>query len=131
LTNLGSAPYSVTKHAAVALAEWLSITHGDEGLEVFCLCPQGVRTPLLEDGLAAGDPAARAVLLGGGLLDAAEVAATAVAAVEAGTFMILPHPEVATYARWRAEDPTRWLKGMRRAWAQVRDEGPPADAGPV
>jgi NAD(P)-dependent dehydrogenase (short-subunit alcohol dehydrogenase family) len=122
LTNLGSAPYSVTKHAAVALAEWLSITHGDEGIEVFCLCPQGVRTPLLEGGLATGDAAARAVLLGGDLLDPAEVAAASLAAIADGRFLVLPHPEVATYIRWRAQDPTRWLRGMRRAWAQLGGE---------
>jgi NAD(P)-dependent dehydrogenase (short-subunit alcohol dehydrogenase family) len=121
LTNLGSAPYSVTKHAAVALAEWLAITHGDEGLEMYCLCPQGVRTPLLEGGLASGDAAARAVLLGGALLDPATVAAATLTAMVEGRFLVLPHPEVATYTRWRAEDPTRWLRGMRRAWAGLQD----------
>ncbi len=120
-----SAAGLLTNHAAESLAEWLSITHGDDGLEVFCLCPQGVRTPLLEDGLAAGDAAARAVLLGGELLDPATVAAATLEAVTEGRFLVLPHPEVATYMRWRAQDPTRWLRGMRRAWAGLHGTSGP------
>lgn len=120
LTNLGSAPYTVTKHAAVALAEWLAITYGDDGLEVSCLCPQGVRTPLLESGLAARDPAAAAVLVAGELLEPREVAQAVVTALAQERFLVLPHPEVATYMRNRAEDPTRWVHAMRRTWARLR-----------
>ena len=69
LTNLGAAPYAVTKHAAVALAEWLSITHGDAGIKVSCLCQQGVRTPMLLGGLDANDTAGSSVLASGGMLE--------------------------------------------------------------
>lgn len=120
LTNLGSAPYSVTKHAAVALAEWLAITHGDDGIAVHCLCPQGVRTPLLERGLEAGEPAAETVLAAGALLEPAEVADAVLAAVGSGGFLILPHPEVARYVQHRADDPDRWLAAMRALWARHR-----------
>jgi NAD(P)-dependent dehydrogenase (short-subunit alcohol dehydrogenase family) len=120
LTNLGSAPYSVTKHAAVALAEWLAITHGDDGIIVQCLCPQGVRTPLLERGLEAGEPAAATVLAVGAVLEPAAVAGAVVDALGDGRFLILPHPEVARYVRHRAEDPDRWLAAMRALWARHR-----------
>ena len=119
LTNLGSAPYTVTKHAAVAFAEWLAITYGDAGVKVSCLCPQGVRTPLLLAGLDDADPAASSVLAAGKLLEPADVAREVVAALEAEHFFVLPHPEVAQYMRHRAEDPTRWLSGMRRLWAKL------------
>jgi NAD(P)-dependent dehydrogenase (short-subunit alcohol dehydrogenase family) len=120
LTNLGSAPYSVTKHAAVALAEWLSITHGDDGITVSCLCPQGVRTPLLLDGLTAGEVASTSVLASGNMIEPDEVAEAAVRAITEERFLVLPHPAVAEYVRHRAEDPERWLRGMRRLWARVR-----------
>jgi NAD(P)-dependent dehydrogenase (short-subunit alcohol dehydrogenase family) len=120
LTNLGSAPYSVTKHAAVALAEWLSITHADDGIVVSCLCPQGVRTPMLLDGIAAGEPSASSVLAGGEMLEPEQVADAVVRALDEERFLVLPHPEVADYVRLRAEDPTRWLRGMRRLWARYR-----------
>jgi NAD(P)-dependent dehydrogenase (short-subunit alcohol dehydrogenase family) len=120
LTNLGSAPYSVTKHAAVALAEWLSITYADEGITVSCLCPQGVRTPMLLGGLAAGDPAGSSVLASGQMLEPEDVAAVVVEGIRDERFLILPHADVATYVRHRADDRERWLRGMRRLWAQVR-----------
>lgn len=118
LTNLGSAPYSVTKHAAVALAEWISISHGDDGIKVSCLCPQGVRTPLLERGLVAAEPSAASVLASGKMIEPEEVAAAVVEGLRDERFLILPHPEVAGYVRHRAEDPDRWLDGMRRLWAR-------------
>lgn len=121
LTNLGSAPYSVTKHAAVALAEWLSITHAHEGITVSCLCPQGVRTPMLLGGLAAGDPAGTSVVASGPMLEPDQVAEAVVEAMREERFLVLPHPDVATYMRHRAEDPERWLRGMRRLWASVRE----------
>ncbi|MGH8980424.1 MAG: SDR family oxidoreductase [Acidimicrobiales bacterium] len=120
LTNLGSAPYSVTKHAAVAMAEWLSITHADDGIKVSCLCPQGVRTPMLLGGVDAEDPAAASVVAAGELLEPEAVAEAVVEALREERFLILPHPEVADYARRRGEDPERWLRGMRRVWGRYR-----------
>ncbi len=122
LTNLGAAPYSVTKHAAVALAEWLAITHGDEGIKVSCLCPQGVRTAMLLGGLdpsaaEAGEqafPAGQVVLASGDMLEPEDVAEAVVEGLRAETFLILPHPEVAEYFRQKAGDYDRWLRGMRR-----------------
>lgn len=124
LTNLGSAPYSVTKHAAVALAEWLSITHADDGIKVSCLCPQGVRTPMLLGGIAAEDPAGSSVLASGAMLEPEVVADAVVEALREERFLVLPHPEVADYMRRRAEDPERWLRGMRRLWGQLRPSSP-------
>jgi NAD(P)-dependent dehydrogenase (short-subunit alcohol dehydrogenase family) len=121
LTELGSAPYSVTKHAAVALAEWLSITYGDQGLLVSCLCPQAVRTNLIATSSEqiAGMPAVRDSLGGpqasvDGVLGADQVARTVIEAVNDERFLILPHPEVTTYEQRRAGDRDRWLRGMRR-----------------
>jgi NAD(P)-dependent dehydrogenase (short-subunit alcohol dehydrogenase family) len=117
LTNLGAAPYSVTKHAAVALAEWLAITHGDAGIKVSCLCPQGVRTPMLLEGL---DQTAGAVVAAGGeLLEPDQVADAVVKALAEERFLILPHPEVLTYVQHKAADHDRWLAGMRRLQARV------------
>ena len=137
LTQLGSVPYAVTKHAAVAFAEWLSITYGDRGIGVSCLCPQAVTTNLgatsmREVGdLVAPPPETGAVpsAAGGGsvsrqasvdgVLSPDEVAASVLAAVSDDRFLILPHPEVATYERRRAEDRDRWLNGMRRLNARL------------
>jgi NAD(P)-dependent dehydrogenase (short-subunit alcohol dehydrogenase family) len=117
LTNLGAAPYTVTKHAAVALAEWLAITHGDAGIKVSCLCPQGVRTPMLLGGL---DQTAGAVVAAGGdLLEPDQVAEAVVAGLAEEQFLILPHPEVGTYLQHKASDPDRWLRGMRKLQARV------------
>lgn len=109
LTNLGDAPYSVTKHGAVALAEWISVTHGDEGIKVSCLCPQGVRTPMTE----SDDPAVAAVLAQGAI-EPEDVADAVIAGLGSETFLILPHPEVAGYEQKRAGDRDRWLGGMRK-----------------
>jgi len=122
LTNLGDAPYSVTKHGAVALAEWLSITYGDRGVGVSCLCPQGVRTPLLFGAAAdAGGDAALAarVVREQRILEPEEVAEVTVEALREGRFLVLPHPEVADYERARAGDRERWLSGMRRLQARM------------
>lgn len=109
LTQIGSAPYTLTKHAAVAFAEWLAITYGDRGIRVSCLCPQGVRTRML-------DGASESVreLLEGSALAPDAVADVVVAGLRDERFLILPHPEVAEYARRKAADPDRWLRGMRR-----------------
>lgn len=103
------APYAVTKHAAVAFAEWLSITHGDQGLGVSCLCPQGVDTPMLH-----AEDATRRELMSHGLLSPDAVADAVVHGLVAGDFLILPHPEVSEHMRRRADDHPRWLRSMRR-----------------
>jgi NAD(P)-dependent dehydrogenase (short-subunit alcohol dehydrogenase family) len=117
LTNIGAAPYSVTKHAVVALAEWLSITHRDQGIRVSCLCPQGVRTNMLLGG-DPGDAATGSVLLQGAIEPEA-VAEAVVRGLAEERFLILPHPEVAEYFRRKADDYDRWLAGMRRLQARV------------
>jgi short-subunit dehydrogenase len=114
LTQVGSAPYSVTKHAAVSFAEWLSITYGDAGIKVSCLCPQGVRTRMLlgEDGKGEN-------FLVEGALEPDDVAEIVVKGLADERFLILPHPEVAEYFRRKATDYDRWLRGMRRLNAKV------------
>jgi NAD(P)-dependent dehydrogenase (short-subunit alcohol dehydrogenase family) len=123
LSQIGDAPYSVTKHAAVALAEWLAITYGEQGVRVSCLCPMGVRTPLVEGGLELeGDQGlpARIVAAAGELLEPDQVAGDVVEAMREERFFILPHPEVAEYMRRKGDDHDRWLAGMRRLQAHVR-----------
>jgi NAD(P)-dependent dehydrogenase (short-subunit alcohol dehydrogenase family) len=112
LSMVGSAPYSVTKHAAVALAEWLSIAYGSKGIKVSCLCPLYVNTPLLQGALteAAGD----SILASGPVISPEAVAEAVVAGLDAERFLILPHPEVATFFNRKASDYDRWLAGMRR-----------------
>ncbi len=110
LTLLGSAPYAVTKHAALAYAEWLRVTYAHRGLIVQALCPQGVNTDMLR---TDGDSPGKA-LLTEGALEPDEVAAVVAKALEGDSFLILPHPEVAEYYRRRAEDPDRWLGGMNK-----------------
>jgi NAD(P)-dependent dehydrogenase (short-subunit alcohol dehydrogenase family) len=122
LSQPGDAPYAVTKHAAVAFAEWLSLTYGDQGVRVSALCPQGVRTPLLTGGLD-GHLAAKAVAAAGKVLEPEEVADAVVAGLEAERFLILPHPEVAEYVRRKASDHDRWLAGVRRMVAGVQNQG--------
>jgi NAD(P)-dependent dehydrogenase (short-subunit alcohol dehydrogenase family) len=123
LAQPGAAPYSVTKHAVVALAEWLSITYGDKGIRVSCLCPQAVRTNLAGPGVIGGEPGRHAAAAGAasrdGVLEPEDVADVVVAAIEAEQFLILPHPEVAAYEQRRAEDRDRWLRGMRRMQAAL------------
>jgi NAD(P)-dependent dehydrogenase (short-subunit alcohol dehydrogenase family) len=123
LTNIGNAPYSVTKHAAVALAEWLSITYGERGIRVSCLCPQGVRTRLLLD--AADDPAG-AVVISQGVIEPEQVADAVVEGLAVERFLILPHPEVGDYYRNRTTDPDRWLGGMRRLQRQIYESIEPS-----
>jgi NAD(P)-dependent dehydrogenase (short-subunit alcohol dehydrogenase family) len=114
LTSPGDAPYAVTKHAAVAFAEWLSVTYGSRGIGVSVLCPMGVATPLLMDPLAAGDPGATAVAASGEIVSPEHVAEVTAAALADGTFLILPHPQVGRFWAQKASDPDRWLTGMRR-----------------
>jgi NAD(P)-dependent dehydrogenase (short-subunit alcohol dehydrogenase family) len=119
LTNLGNATYTVSKHGAVALAEFLAITYGDRGIKVSCLCPQGVRTPMLLGGLDMDDPAAAMVLASGQMIEPEDVAQAVVDGLREERFLILPHPEVADFYRRKADDPDRWLRGMRRIQSQL------------
>jgi NAD(P)-dependent dehydrogenase (short-subunit alcohol dehydrogenase family) len=140
LTQLGSAPYAVTKHAAVALAEWLAISYGDRGIKVSCLCPQAVTTnlgatsrrevgelalPPPADGAVpstdAGSVSRQAAV--DGVLTADQVAASVIDGLAAERFLILPHPEVAAYELRRAQDRDRWLGGMRRLHARLAGKG--------
>lgn len=114
LTQPGGAAYTATKHAAVAYAEWLAVTHGARGIRVSALCPQGVRTPLLMSGLEAGDDAARAVQNAGEILEPDHVADVVIEGLDAERFLILPHPEVARYVQYKATDRDRWIAGVRR-----------------
>ena len=107
LNQIGSAPYGVTKHAAVALAEWLAISHGDDGIKVSVLCPQAVRTAMTEgheDHVAAID----------GMLEPEDAAQACVAAIKAETFLVLPHPGVLDYMRHKTADYDRWIGGMKK-----------------
>jgi NAD(P)-dependent dehydrogenase (short-subunit alcohol dehydrogenase family) len=109
LTMIGSAPYSVTKHASVAFAEWLSITYGHRGVTVQAICPQGVRTQMLEDAGPLQELLSRDTAL-----EPEAVAEAFVASLDDDRFLVLPHPEVAGYYAARAADTDRWLAGMRR-----------------
>jgi NAD(P)-dependent dehydrogenase (short-subunit alcohol dehydrogenase family) len=120
LSNIGTASYSVTKHAAVALAEWLAITHGDQGLRVSCLCPQGVNTNMLNAPGADEDSSIASVKAGGGVLEPEDVAEAVVNGIRTEQFLILPHAEVLTYWQRKTADIDRWLGGMRRLQAKVR-----------
>jgi NAD(P)-dependent dehydrogenase (short-subunit alcohol dehydrogenase family) len=126
LTQIGSAPYAVSKHAAVAFAEWLSVTYGDRGVRVSCLCPMGVNTALLGAGLEAGGAqgaAARVVAATGAVLEPEQVADDVVDALRAERFLILPHPEVLEFYRRKGSDYDRWLAGMRRLQARIAGDG--------
>ena len=107
LSQIGSAPYAVTKHAAVGLAEWLAITHGDAGIKVSVLCPQAVRTAM-----TAGNPDGVASI--DGMMEPEVLADSVVKGIEAEEFLILPHPEVLTYMRNKTNDYGRWIGGMRK-----------------
>lgn len=126
LTQIGQAGYSVTKHAAVGFAEWLSITYGDQGVGVTCLCPMGVKTAMLEPAAAKGATdrqAAAAVTSAGEVKEPAEVAEVVLGAVEDEIFLALPHPEVLDMYRMKGSDYDRWLRGMRRYQATLRAAG--------
>jgi NAD(P)-dependent dehydrogenase (short-subunit alcohol dehydrogenase family) len=120
LAQIGDAPYSVTKHAAVAFAEWLSITYGDAGIRVSCLCPQGVNTDLLKQA-ATGESGA--VVMAQGTIEPEDVADAVIAALAEERFLVLPHPEVHDYEQRRAADRDRWLGGMRKLQRAVRGRG--------
>jgi NAD(P)-dependent dehydrogenase (short-subunit alcohol dehydrogenase family) len=118
LTQVSSLVYSVTKHAAVSLAEWLAIEYGERGVRVSCICPQGVRTPMLD--LAMEEPAGAAALLSGGLIEPEDVADAVVAGIREERMLILPHENVAGFLALKGSDPERWLAGMRRMVREAR-----------
>ncbi|MFD1858885.1 SDR family oxidoreductase [Aeromicrobium camelliae] len=123
LTQLGSPTYSVSKHAAVGFAEWLAATYGDRGVQVCCLCPMGVATPMIEGGESREESEARlghkAVSTAGAVLDADTVAQTLLEAIDAKRFHALPHVEVGRMYAQKAADPDRWLAGMQRYRASL------------
>lgn len=107
LNQVGSAPYGVTKHAAIGLAEWLAITYGDQGIKVSVLCPQAVRTDMItgaEDHVASID----------GIIEPDEVAEACVMGLEKENFLILPHPNVRNYLQSKTNNYDRWIAGMRK-----------------
>lgn len=115
LSQIGSAPYAVTKHAAVAFAEWLSITYGDRGIRVSALCPQAVRTAMtadMENGGVAGVD---------GMIEPEELAEVTVRGLAEERFLILPHESVRSYYERKGQDIDRWLAGMRRLAARFGD----------
>ena len=110
LSQIGSVTYAVTKHAAVALAEWLSITHGNDGIKVSVLCPQAVRTAMTANG-----PGVAGV---DGMIEPEVAVDAVVETLREERFLVLPHPEVAQYIQRKTSDYDRWLAGMRRLQAQ-------------
>ncbi|NBM17400.1 SDR family oxidoreductase [Streptomyces sp. GC420] len=118
LTMIGAAPYSVTKHGALAFAEWLSLTYRHRGIKVHAICPQGVRTDMLTASGSAGE-----LVLAPGAIEPEDVADALFGAIAADRFLVLPHPEVADYYRARAADTDRWLRGMNRLQRQWEGTG--------
>jgi NAD(P)-dependent dehydrogenase (short-subunit alcohol dehydrogenase family) len=118
LTHIHSATYAVTKSAALAFAEWLSIAYGDRGIKVSALCPQGVKTEMLK---RAEEDTGRFLL--DGAVEPEQVADDAVRGIADERFLILPHPEVAEYVKRKAGDRDRWLRGMRRLLNEKKSEG--------
>ena len=116
LTMLGAAPYSVTKHAAEAYAEWLAVTYGHRGLTVHCICPQGVKTRMLAESGEAGK-----VVLQDAAIEPEQVADALLKGMAAGRFLILPHPEVHGYYGLRAGDTDKWLRGMNRMQQRIEE----------
>jgi NAD(P)-dependent dehydrogenase (short-subunit alcohol dehydrogenase family) len=117
LTMLGSAPYSVTKHAAVGFAEWLAATYAHRGLTVHCVCPQGVRTQMLEDSGRPGE-----IILKGTAIEPEQVAEALWDAMKDKNFLVLPHPEVRDYYALRATNTDKWLRGMSRLQQRIEEE---------
>jgi NAD(P)-dependent dehydrogenase (short-subunit alcohol dehydrogenase family) len=121
LTQVSALAYSVTKAAAVSLAEWLHINYGDQGVRVSCVCPQAVRTPMLD--IAMEEPAGAAALAAGGFLEPEDVAKAVAEGIREERFLILPHEEVAKFMAFKGADPERWLAGMRRIVRDARSPG--------
>lgn len=117
LNHLFASPYAVSKAAALSFFEWLAIAHGDQGIRVSCLCPQGVKTDMLAEDRGRGPD-----FLTAGALEPAVVADAVVEGLRSERFLILPHPQVADYFRRKADDYDRWLSGMRRLRARILAE---------
>jgi NAD(P)-dependent dehydrogenase (short-subunit alcohol dehydrogenase family) len=116
LTSLGSAPYSVTKHGAVAFAEWLSATYRHRGITVQAVCPQGVRTRMLADSGPGGE-----LIMGPSAIQPEQVADALITAMREDRFLVLPHPEVGGYYETRASQTDRWLAGMNKLQRKIED----------
>jgi NAD(P)-dependent dehydrogenase (short-subunit alcohol dehydrogenase family) len=115
LMMMQSAPYTATKHASVAIAEWLAVNHGGTGVQFHCLCPQGVRTPMVQ-----ADTSGQAELTASGnIIEPDQVARDVVNAIRENRFLVLPHPEVHGYEKLKVDDRDRWLAGMRRLLHKV------------
>lgn len=133
LTQVGSMSYTITKAAAISLGEWLSVSHHHQGIRVSVLCPQAVRTNIVTNSPDNVDGAEReldgGVASGDGVLEPSDVADLCLDAIRNERFLVLPHPEVATYVERKAADRDRWLAGMRRFQTALHPEGPlPGDA---
>ena len=118
LSEIGSAPYSVSKHASVGFAEWLAFTYGDRGIKISCLCPMGVRTDMLLDEEQGGKAAA---YLKAGAISAEEVAEVTLQGLKSEQFLILPHPEVLGYFTQKASDHDRWLRSMQHLRTSIQE----------
>ena len=120
LSQIGSVTYAVTKHAAVALAEWIAITHGRDGIRVSVLCPQAVRTPMTAGGAGVAGV--------DGMIEPEDAAQTVVEALREERFLVLPHPTVGEYIKRKTSDYDRWIRGMQRLQEQYLEEaGAPFD----
>jgi NAD(P)-dependent dehydrogenase (short-subunit alcohol dehydrogenase family) len=122
---IGAAPYSVTKHGALAFAEWLSLTYRHRGVRVHAVCPQGVRTAMLESTGPAGD-----LVLRPDAIEPEDVAQAVIDGIAAERFLILPHPDVGGYYAARAAEPERWLRGMNKLQRGYEDLQEQAGAKP-
>ena len=125
LTQIGSLPYSVTKHAAVSVAEWLQIAHRSDNIRISCLCPQAVKTGMVPEGGDGG------VAGSDGTLDPNDVAAESIQVLSRGEFLVLPHKKVKVYMQRKAADYDRWLRGMHRvhvAMGEIMRKTPPISA---
>lgn len=118
LTQVGSLAYSLTKHAAVALAEWIAITHGHQGIRVSVLCPQAVDTNIAANSPGENPMPSDSIASGDGVLSAEQAADACLEAIREERFHVLPHPEVGDYLRRKADDIDRWIYGMRRFQAR-------------
>lgn len=117
LMQIGALPYHVTKHAALSIADWLAVEHNDDGVSVHCLCPELVRTNMMTLSSSAFSKGGKKGDAPGGLdgiKEPKDVAIATVNAIDAGTFLVLPHPQVKKYFAGKATDYDRWIKGMRR-----------------
>jgi NAD(P)-dependent dehydrogenase (short-subunit alcohol dehydrogenase family) len=123
LTQINSGPYAVSKHAAVALAEWLAINYSDQGIGVSVLCPQAVRTNILGPAANKRGKTNSGQASADGILEPELVADACIEAIAEERFLVLPHPEVLTYFQRKANDYDRWLKGMRRFKAKLTSKG--------